>query len=154
MTERVRLIKAVEDVYVGGDSYEHIIFSKVSEALTKRFLPHLSHSPLKGMLLKELGTIPTIQLFLNVRCESGSDIITAIDIGRMLADSIERDRDNITHYVRWDIVDKCIEEYFQSVNINVSCRIEKDIKQLVKRLQEEIPIINEYIIIEDEDRDI
>lgn len=68
--------------------------------------------------------------------------------------SIDKDRDNITHYVRWDIVDRCIEEYFQPVNMNNSCRTEKDIKQLVKRLQEEIPIISEYIIIEDEDRNI
>ena len=138
---------------MGGDcSSEQIIVSKVSEAFTRYHLPKYSLSPLKGMLLKSLGKMPVIRLMLHIRCEGNSNIISQISIGRDFATTIDREIEVHKLAVDWQAIDNCIKTHFESIGYNgISCQTNENIIKFVERLREDIPIINQYIIIEDED---
>ncbi len=138
---------------MGGDcTSEQIIVSKVSEAFTHYHLPKYSLSPLKGMLLKSLDKMPVIRLKLHIRCEDNGNIISKISIGRDFATTIDREIEVHRLSVDWQTIDNCIETYFESIGYNgTSCQTNEEIIKFVERLREDIPIINQYIIIEDED---
>ncbi len=152
MKRTVRLVRPIGDINIGGDMYEHIIANKTSTALTQRHLPRYDNSPLKEILLRTLKTAPKIRLFLNVAIEEDNNIIKQIGIGWIIEDSVDRDADMMRRKLDYDAVDNCIREYFKSVGFpDTVCTSNADILHFIEQLQRDIPIINEYIIIEDED---
>ncbi len=132
--------------------YEHIIANETSMALTRSHLPRYDNSPLKSLLLQKLQIVPKIRLSLSVATEEDNDIIKQIGIGWIIEDSVDREADRLRGRLKHSAVGECISEYFKSVGYpNILCTALTDIIRFVEQLQKDIPIINEYIIIEDED---
>lgn len=143
---KVLLKKSTEDMNWGGDDYDIISLNPISKALTDRYLPLWSLSPLKALLLKRLGTVKRMYLHLRVDCEKDSSVVKSIFLKCALLDDVERMYDD--NKVDWDRIQKCLMEYFQSIGYkNMQCTGDEDIVNFVQRLEQDVPLTKAYFEI-------
>ena len=148
---KVLLKKSTKDMNWGGDDYDVITLNPISKALTECYLPQWSSSPLKAMLLKRLGTIKQMYLYLRVDCEKGSPVVKSIALTCNLLDDVERMYDDKN--IDWNKIQECLTEYFQSIGYkNLLCTNDEDIVNFVQRLEQDVPLAKDYFeIIENKD---
>ena len=140
---KVLLKKSTEDMNWGGEDYDVLTLNPISKALTDCYLPQWSPSQLKTMLLKRLGTVKQMYLSLKVTCEDNSYVIKSITLQCGLLDDMERMYDD--NKVDWLKIRECMTEYFQSIGYaKIECTDDEDIVNLVKRLEQDVPLVKEY----------
>ena len=145
---KVLLKKSTEDMNWGGDDYDVITLNPISKALTDCYLPQWSLSPLKALLLKRLGTVKRMYLHLRVDCEKDSSVVKSIFLKCALLDDVERMYDD--NKVDWDRIQKCLMEYFQSIDYkNMQCTGDEDIVNFVQRLEQDVPLAKVYFEIDE-----
>lgn len=145
---KVILKKSVEDDFWGGDDYDIVTLNPMSKALTDCYLPQWSLSPLKALLLKRLGTVKRMYLYLRVDCEKDSSVVKSIFLKCALLDDVERMYDD--NKVDWDRIQKCLMEYFQSIGYkNMQCTGDEDIVNFVQRLEQDVPLAKVYFEIDE-----
>ena len=145
---KVLLKKSAEDMNWGGDDYDIISLNPISKALTDCYLPQWSLSPLKALLLKRLGTVKRMYLYLRVDCEKDSSVVKSIFLKCALLDDVERMYDD--NKVDWDRIQKCLMEYFQSIGYkNMQCTSDEDIVNFVQRLEQDVPLAKVYFEIDE-----
>ena len=143
---KVLLKKSTQDMNWGGDDYDIISLNPISKALTDCYLWSLS--PLKALLLKRLGTVKRMYLYLRVDCEKDSSVVKSIFLKCALLDDVERMYDD--NKVDWDRIQKCLMEYFQSIGYkNMQCTGDEDIVNFVQRLEQDVPLAKVYFEIDE-----
>ncbi len=143
---KVLLRKSTKDMNWGGDDYDVITLNPISKALTDCYLPQWSPSPLKAMLLKRLGTIKQMYLYLRVDCEKGSPVVKSIALTCSLLDDVERMYDD--KKVDWDKIGECLAEYFLNIGYPcIQCTDAEAIVAFLKRMEQDVPLVKEYFEI-------
>lgn len=148
---KVVLKQSVEDWFFGGSDYDYLSMNKLNKAITKCYLPALSPSPLKELLMKRLGTVKQLYLYLRVSCVDGTNIINSIRLYCDLKDDCERalDRWGIAE-ADWEAITDCMTTYFNSIGYgSIQCTTDEEIANYVKRLQMDVPLAVEYFEIMD-----
>lgn len=140
---KVLLKKSTEDMNWGGDDYDIISLNPISKALTDCYLPLLSPSPLKALLLKRLGTLKRMYLHLRVDCEKDSSVVKSISLKCGMLDDVERMYDD--NKVDWGKIKGCLTEYFLSIGYkSLQCTDDEDIVNFIQRLEKDVPLAKEY----------
>lgn len=140
---KVLLKKSTEDMNWGGDDCDVISLNPISKALTDCYLPLWSLSQLKALLLKRLGTVKRMYLYLRVYCEKDSSVVKSISLKCGLWDDVERMYDE--NKVDWDKIKGCLTEYFLSIGYkSLQCTDDEDIVKFIQRLEKDVPLAKEY----------
>lgn len=134
------LKKSVKDSFWNYEDYDALTPNPITRALTNRYLPAWDHSPLKAMMMRRMGTVKQLYLYLDVKCDG--DIIQSISLRCDLLDDYER---TCQIAVDWDNILRCVEEYFHAIGYRcLHCTRDDDIVDFIQRLQQDIPLATEY----------
>ena len=139
---KVLLKKSTEDMNWGGDDYDVITLHPISKALTDCYLPQWSLSPLKALLLKQLGTVKRMYLHLRVDCEKDSSVVKSISLMERMYDD---------NKVDWGKIKGCLTEYFLSIGYkSLQCTDDDTIVGFLKRIAQDVPLVKEYFEVIEE----
>ena len=147
----VILKKSVDDGFFGGCDYDYLSMNKLNKAITQCYLPTLTPSPLKELLLKRLGTVKQLYLYLRVSFVEDTNIVKSIQLCYDLKNDCDRASD------RWGIdevnresITNCMTSYFINIGYSkLKCTTNEDIIYFVHRLGKDIPIVADYFEIID-----
>lgn len=146
---KVLLKKSTEDMNWGGDDYDVITLHPISKALTDCYLPQWSLSPLKALLLKQLGTVKRMYLHLRVDCEKDCSVVKSISLKCGMLDDVERMYDD--NKVDWGKIKGCLTEYFLSIGYkSLQCTDDDTIVGFLKRIAQDVPLVKEYFEVIEE----
>ena len=145
------LKQSVEDWFFGGSDYDYLSMNKLNKAITQCYLPTLSPSSLKGVLMKRIGTVKQLYLYLKVSCKDGTNIVNSIRLCCDLKNDCDRALDSWgIAEADWETITDCMTTYFTSIGYGkIECTDNEEIIHFVQRMGKDIPIVADYFEIMD-----
>jgi len=146
--KKILLLKSLENFYDMDYTGSQEPINPLSMALTKKFLPKWSDSPLKTQIINKYHCLPCLRMELNVQCEQGSDIVDALNL------QVER-YDLEREYWKDKVIDehelnRMTETFFHSIGyLKIVCCGTDEIETFIAKLAEDVPLVNQYFKIVD-----
>ncbi len=151
--KKILLLKSLENFYDMDYTGNQEPINPLSMALTKKFLPKWSDSPLKTEIMNRFLCLPCLRLSLDAQCEQGSDIISALSL------QVE-EYDSEREYWRGKAIDadelnRMAEIFFRSIGYSkIVCCGTDEIETFIKRLAKDVRLVEDYFkVIEIEDEE-
>lgn len=143
---KVILKKRVDNAVYMDMDHDILDINKLSKAITRCYLPRWSPSPLQTSLLKKLGTVKPMFLYLLVECEERSKAVKTVRLTLDIQDDVDRWAEQVGIVnVDWGSVMECVKEYFQSIGYKgIVCSGDRDVAAFVERLAQDVPLVTEY----------
>ncbi len=144
--KKILLLKSLESFYDMDYTGGIEPLNPLSLALTKKFLPKWSDSPLKTEIMNRFHCLPCLRLGLDAQCEQGSDIISALSL-QVEEYDLERG------YWRGKAIDadelnSMAETFFRSIGYpKIVCLGTDEIEMFIAKLAEDVSLVNEYFKI-------